>query len=129
MLKWKAYWITLFAILGAMLYWKNYKFYRDKPRYWLWIKTIVEGCMLVLCSIYAVPLLILYACMWLTKPIKKPVLKATVGFFLAIPLMIFGSVALELLIIIGVFGVECLSGEFLMYINERKDKRLNRMVA
>lgn len=130
-MRWKMYWITLLAILGGVLYYKNYRAHTDKTRKWLISKTMIEGTLLVLAASFAPVLLIIFGSLainnWIAVKFPslqgKTAITAIIGFFAGSILMLASGFILEIPVLIGVIGIGMLSNDFLAIYYARREKR------
>ncbi|MGC1580447.1 MAG: hypothetical protein WA766_03135 [Candidatus Acidiferrales bacterium] len=126
-MKWKLYWAALVAALLGVCYFKNTRNYRNKTTTWKAGKSLIECGLLVLAAAFAPILLAIYGSMLITQKIQRPAIRVGVGFLTGIGLTLLLSSFLELVVLLGVFSIELLSGDFLGYWQERRDKRLERV--
>jgi len=122
-MKWSLYWTALISLLFGALYTKNYFNHKDKTIQWNLGKSIIECVLLVLAVAFMPAVIAIYGSMWITKGIKRPGFKILVGFSVGTALMLIMGWALEILVLIGVFGIDILSDDFLSFIKERREQK------
>ncbi len=128
-MKWSVYWTALVGALFGALYLKNNHNHKDKTVQWNLGKSIIECVLLVLAVAFMPAVIAIYGSMWITKGIKRPGFKILVGFSVGTALMIIMGWALEVLVLIGVFGIDILSDDFLGFMAERKQQKRGVVVA
>jgi polyferredoxin len=107
---WLAFWAVAITIVGGLLFWRNTKRYRLKSAVWRMGKSIVELLILVALAAFLPALLIAWIVLWICKPIKRPWARAIVGVVSGIGLALCSHVALEILVILGAFGIDLKTG-------------------
>jgi hypothetical protein len=100
------FWTTLFSFISGILYWRNIKKYKKRSKYWNFCKAISETFVLFLTAIFIPGLLIGWCITWIISPIKKIRLKIIFGIVISILLNCISTIAVELLIIIGIFSID-----------------------
>jgi len=126
-LKWYIYWTILVSVLLGTLYTKNHLNHKNRTWHWNAGKSLIECGLLVLAAAFAPILLAIYGSMLITQKIQRPAIRVGIGFLTGIGLTLLLSSFLELVVLLGVFSIELLSGDFLGYWQERRDKRLERV--
>jgi hypothetical protein len=105
------FWIVLSACLSALLFWRNAKIYPFKPVAWQIVKSACEIAVLLLSALRLPVVLITWCCIWLTRPIRTPWIKATVGAIVGVILSAAALYSMELLLILGVLSIDDITGE------------------
>lgn len=130
-MKWYLYWATLITALLGVLWYKNRHFYPKQTKKWNAGKSLIECGLLVLAAAFMPLILTAYGGYWVTKRIARPGYRIAVGFCTGILMMLMITNFLELVVLIGVFAIEILTGEdgFLGHLEERRLQRDLKMVA
>lgn len=124
-MKWRAYWAALIAALFGVVLFKNYRYYKDRSNSFKLSKTAAETGLLASAAAWMPGLLIVYGSAWATKPLeRRPYLRMGIAAVASVVLMVTTTYVLELTVLIGVFAIELLTGDFVRYLDERKQKRI-----
>jgi hypothetical protein len=124
---WIAFWCALLSCLLGLIFWKNWRM--NKPQSWKWIslKSLIDFALIICSAIWLPPLLIAWAGVWITRPIKHPALRATVGVIVGVFFAICALEAIEVLALFSVLSIDTVTGEagFLghWYAEEQPNKR------
>lgn len=127
-----AFWAATIAFLSGLLLWRNKRKYPSKSVLWLILKSLSELAILVLSALRMPALLCAWIGLWVTRPIKEPWLRTTIGVILGFGLgylMLFG---MEILLILSVFAVDDITGEkngFLKNLKEARNADTKRRVT
>jgi len=105
------FWIVLSACLSALLFWRNTKIYPLRPATWRAAKSAVEIAVLLLWALRLPVVLITWCCIWLTRPIRTPWIKATVGAIAGVILSAAALYSLEVLLLLSVLSIDDITGE------------------
>jgi hypothetical protein len=105
------FWIVLGSLISGLLFWRNAKIYPFKPVAWQIVKSACEITVLLASALWLPVVLISWCSIWLTGPIKATWAKATVGAIAGVILGAFALYSLELLLLIGVFSIDEITGE------------------
>jgi hypothetical protein len=105
------FWIVLSACLCGLLFWRNTKIYPLRSVIWRATKSASEIAVLVLTALRLPVVLITWCCIWLTRPIRTPWIKATVGAVVGVILSATALYSMELLLILGVLSIDDITGE------------------
>lgn len=108
---WIAFWVGLVAGLLGLILWKNWKFNRLESWRWIGLKSVVDFVLILCSAIWLPPLLIAWAGVWITRPIKHPALRATVGVTAGILFAICAAEALEVLALFSIFSIDAVTGQ------------------
>lgn len=73
-------------------------------------KSAAELAVLFLTAAFLPALLIAWLVVWVTRPIKRPWVRTTVGVLTGVLFGFMSNVALEVLIILGVFSIDMKTG-------------------
>lgn len=107
---WLAFWATALAIVGGLLFWRNTRRYFMRSVLWRIGKSLIELVILVTLAAFLPALLIAWIVLWICKPIKKPWARAVVGVLSGVALALCSHVALEVLVVLGAFGIDLKTG-------------------
>ena len=105
------FWIVLSAGLSGLLFWRNTKIYPLRSRAWRAAKSASEIAVLLLAALRLPVVLITWCCIWLTRPIRTPWIKATLGAIAGVILTAAALYSMELLLILGVLSIDDITGE------------------
>ena len=105
------FWIVLGSLISGLLFWRNTKIYPFRSRAWRAAKSASEIAVLLLWALRLPVVLITWCCIWLTRPIRTPWIKATVGAIAGVILTAASLYSLELLLILGTLGIDDITGE------------------
>lgn len=121
-MKWKLYWASMISIMVGLVFWKNHRLYPGKGYTWWITKTVVEAGILVIVTMYAPVLLVVYGSMWITESIniKSNKLKIGLGVLIGMMLALLADLVLEVLVVLGIFSIELVSRDFIKYYLERR---------
>jgi hypothetical protein len=122
------YWLTIGSVLVGLLYWRNTK-YSSNTIWWKLSKSLIELCTLVCISIRFPVLLVSWTVLWLTKPIKTGWIKVTVGAISGAALGFCAIFALEIPLVLSVFGIDQVTGDkegFLSNLRKAKENYEHR---
>lgn len=129
--RWYLYWLVLFGGLLGLLWYKNRQERSDRPWQWIGLKSLVELGVIALSAFYLPAILVLYVTNWaVMKVFKDPNHRLLVmGITLAcsIVLGIIATFAVEAVMLLGIFGIGCVSNEFLHLLAERRTQRETRI--
>jgi hypothetical protein len=104
------FWTISIALVTGLLFWRNSKRYAHRPISFRLTKTLAEFVLIFLSAWRLPALLGAWIGLWLTKPIRDPRIKVTVGVLIA-GLIGFCSVyVMELVILAAVFAVDGITG-------------------
>jgi hypothetical protein len=120
MKKWVAFWVTVTAILGLLLFWKNTKTYAEESVLWRIGKSLIDMGLILLCAIRLPALLIGWCVLWLTKPIEHPALRTTMAILTGMLLAVAGQTAIEILVLLSIFAVDLVTGKQGFLLNWKK---------
>lgn len=105
------FWIVLSACISGLLFWRNAKIYPFRSVAWRAAKSASEIAVLLLSALRLPVVLIAWCCIWLTRPIRTPWIKATVGAIVGVILSAAALYSMELLLILGVLSIDDITGE------------------
>ena len=105
------FWIVLSACISGLLLWRNTKIYPFRSVAWRATKSASEIAVLLLSALCLPIVLITWCCIWLTRPIKTPWIKATLGAVVGVILSAAALYSMELLLILGVLSIDDITGE------------------
>ena len=105
-----AFWATAIAVLGGLLFWRNRTKYQSKSSAWLLGKSGVELLILFLTAAFMPALLIVWLVVWATRSIENPWLRTILGVVTGIVFGFVSNVAVEVLVILGVFSIDMKTG-------------------
>lgn len=103
------------AGLFAIAWWKNAKSYSWKSIDWRIGKSTVDVFLVVLAALFAPALLVGWTVMWLTRGVRRRGIQVTLAVILGIIFSSISGVALEVLCVLGIFGVDLLTGKQGLY--------------
>lgn len=118
-----AFWAATIVFLSGLLFWRNRRKYPGKALLWLITKSGTELALLIVSAIRLPALLCAWIGLWVTRPIKEPWLRTTVGILVAAALGYMSIFAMEVILILSVFSIDEVTGEstgFLKNFNEAK---------
>lgn len=124
LIKWRVYWASMLTGLCIVLLIKNWYMYTNKNWRFKIGKSIIEGVLLVAFAVWIPAFLVVYSSMWLTQRIDRPAIRTAASILAGIGLTVLGGRFLEALVIMGCFGIELLSRDFLSYYREHREQRL-----
>jgi hypothetical protein len=105
-----AFWSVALATLGGLLFWRNKRKYARKSVPWLLGKSAVELLILGLTAAFSPALLIVWLVTWVTRPIETPWLRTVIGVLTGVTFGFLSNVAVEVLLILGVFSIDMKTG-------------------
>jgi len=105
------FWIVLSACISGLLFWRNTRIYPFRSVAWRAVKSVSEIAVLLLSALCLPVVLITWCCIWLTRPIKTPWIKATVGAVVGVILSATAVYSMELLLILGALSIDDITGE------------------
>ena len=105
------FWIVLGSLISGLLLWRNAKIYPFRSAAWRAAKSATEIAVLLLSALYLPVVLITWCCIWLTRPIRTPWIKATVGAVVGVILSAAALYSMELLLILGALSIDDITGE------------------
>ena len=105
------FWIVLSAGISGLLLWRNTKIYPLRSVTWRATKSASEIAVLLLSALCLPIVLITWCCIWLTRPIRTPWIKATLGAVVGVILSAAALYSMELLLILGVLSIDDITGE------------------
>jgi len=105
------FWIVLSAGISGLLLWRNTKIYPFRSAAWRATKSASEIAVLLLSALCLPIVLITWCCIWLTRPIRTPWIKATLGAVVGVILSAAALYSMELLLILGVLSIDDITGE------------------
>lgn len=106
-----AFWGVLLTLVSTLLFWRNTRRYPARSVIWRIVKSASEIVLLLLSALRLPVVLISWCSVWLSKPIETPWIRATFGAIAGIILGFLALYAMELLILIGVFSIDDITGE------------------
>jgi hypothetical protein len=106
-----AFWAATIVFLSGLLLWRNKRKYPSKRVYWLITKSLTELTIVVTSAIRMPALLCAWISLWVTKPIKEPWLRTTVGVLLAVGLGWLALFGMEVILLLSVLAVDDITGE------------------
>lgn len=114
--KWHAYWAGIAAAMLAVNFWRNRRKYREESRRWCVGKSVVDTSLVCLLAVFCPPLLIAYSVLWLAQFISdEPIWKTTFSVIAGISLAAVGGWFLEVVLIVGLFAIDLVTGRFLYH--------------
>jgi hypothetical protein len=121
---WILFWTGLLASLFGLILWKNWKINRTWPWKWIGLKSSVDFLLILCSAIWLPPLLIAWAGMWITRPIKHPALRVTVGVATSLLFAICAAEAIEILVLFSILSIDSVTGEqgFLGHWRQLEDR-------
>ncbi len=105
------FWIVISTCISGLLLWRNTKIYPLRSVAWRAAKSACEIAILLLSALFLPVVLITWCCIWLTRPIRTPWIKATVGAVVGVILSAAALYSMELLLILGAFSIDDITGE------------------
>ena len=105
------FWLVLGSLISGLLFWRNRKIYPLKPVAWRIVKSAGEIAVLLLSALWLPVVLITWCCIWLTRPVRTPWIKATVGAVVGVILSAAALYSMELLLILGALSIDDITGE------------------
>lgn len=115
----KLLWVGVSAVLFGVAYWKNTKSYPTTKWYIRLVKAIADVAIVVLMAIFCPGLLIAYIAIWLTGPFENKHAQAATGFASMLLFTHLAGVALEFIVIAGLFAIDLVTGQVLVRTNKR----------
>lgn len=106
-----AFWTATIVFLSGLLLWRNKRKYPAKTVKWLMTKSLTELTILVASAIRLPALLCAWIGLWVTKPIRQPWLRVTVGVLTTVVLGYLSLFAMEVVLILSVFSIDEITGE------------------
>lgn len=105
------FWAILASIVSGLLFWRNTRRYPRRSVTWRIAKSVSEIILLLLTAVRLPVILVSWCGIWLSRPIQTPWIRATVGAVAGIVLGFLALYAMELLILIGVFSIDDITGD------------------
>ena len=105
------FWAVLLSAVSGLLVWRNTRRYPTKSVIWRIVKSVSEIVLLLLSALRLPIVLISWCSVWITRPIKTPWIRATIGALAGMILGFLALYAMELLILVGVFSIDDITGE------------------
>ncbi len=111
---WRAYWGSVGLLLFGIRLYFNHRQYPAKSRAWKGFKAAVDSSLTCLMAAFCPALLIGYCGLWIARQFKGDGLSKTIVVTTAsVVLGLVGGWFLEVLLIIGVFGSDLVTGKLL----------------
>jgi hypothetical protein len=124
MTNWKVYWGALFASLFAVSLWRNNRKYRERSRWFRLGKAFMDAALVSLLATFCPPLLIAYCVLWATQFIPGDhVIKTTCSVVAGLSFTLIGGFFLEVLLVLGVFAIDLVTGKFFHHWTTAKQPR------
>lgn len=105
------FWIVLSSLISGLLLWRNTKIYPHRSVAWRTVKSASEIVVLLLSALCLPVVLITWCCIWLTRPIRTPWIKATAGAVVGVILSATALYSMELLLFLGTLSIDDITGE------------------
>jgi len=118
--RYRLFWAALVAALLGLAFWKNSQSYPGKSRLWRLGKAVIDTGLVVLMVTYAPALLLIYVVMWLTSPFRNRITQVTTAFASVLIISHLAGVVFEAVAVLGVFGVDLLTGQVLARMEKRE---------
>jgi hypothetical protein len=122
--RYRLFWAALVAALLGLAFWKNSQSYPRKSWLWRLGKAVVDTGLVVLLTIYAPALLLMYVVIWLTSPFKNKIIQVTTAFASILAITHLAGVVFEAVAVLGVFAVGLLTGQVLARMDKRERNKL-----
>jgi hypothetical protein len=116
---------SMCTVVSGLLFWRNSARYPTKSVIWRAIKSIIELGLILLTAIRLPVMLVSWTCLWLTRPVDQPWLKITLGVIFGVTLGFVSAYFLELLIILGIFSVDEITGDKQGFLSNLAKARKN----
>ena len=124
MTNWKVYWGALFASLFTVSLWHNNRKYKERSRWFRLGKAFMDAALVSLLATFCPPLLIAYCVLWATQFIPgDSVIKTTCSVVAGLSFTLIGGFFLEVLLVLGVFAIDLVTGKFFHHWTTAKQQR------
>ena len=117
--RYRLFWAALLAALLGLAFWKNSRSYPGRSRFWRLGKAVIDAGLVVVLTVYAPALLLMYVVVWLTSPFKNRIVQATAAFASVLAVTHLAGVVFEAVAVLAVFAVDLLSGQVVARMNKR----------
>jgi len=117
--RYRLFWAALLAALLGLAFWKNSRSYPGRSRLWRLGKAVVDAGLVIILTVYAPALLLMYVVVWLTSPFKNRIVQATAAFASVLAVTHLAGVVFEAVAVLAVFAVDLLSGQVVARMNKR----------
>jgi hypothetical protein len=108
--QWKWFWVALWSLLIGSVFTRNMFKYKDQPIWWNLGKSLLDTIVIVLSALFLPPFLIATDVAWIISFAKKKWLKITIGIASSVILGVVSAYAMEVVILLGIFGVDAKTG-------------------
>jgi len=122
--RYRLFWAALMAALLGLAFWKNSQSYPHKSRLSRLGKAAIDTGMVMLMTVYAPALLLMYVVVWLTSPFKNRITQVTTAFASVLIVSHLAGVIFEAVPMLGVFAVDLLTGQVLARMDKRQRNTL-----
>ena len=117
--RYRLFWAAAMAALLGLAFWKNSRSYPGRSRLWRLGKAVVDAGLVIILTVYAPALLLMYVVVWLTSPFKNRIVQATAAFASVLAVTHLAGVVFEAVAVLAVFAVDLLSGQVVARMNKR----------
>jgi hypothetical protein len=108
--QWKWFWYILWTVLIGSVLTRNIIKYKEQPIIWNLGKSLLDTIVIVVSALFLPPFLIATDVAWIVGFIHKKWLKVAVGIVSGISLGIASAYIMEVVILLGIFGVDNKTG-------------------
>ena len=117
--RYRLFWAALMAALLGLAFWKNSWSYPGRSWLWRLGKAVVDAGLVLLLTVYAPALLLMYVVVWLTSPFKNKVVQATAAFASVLVVTHLAGVVFEAVAVLAIFAVDLLTGQVVARMRKR----------
>ena len=117
--RYRLFWAALMAALLGLAFWKNSQSYPARSRLWRLGKAVVDAGLVLVLTVYAPALLLMYVVVWLTSPFKNRVIQTTTAFASVLAVTHLAGAVFEAVAVLAIFAVDLLTGQVVARMNKR----------
>ena len=117
--RYQLFWATLVVALLGLAFWKNSQSYPARSRLWRLGKAVVDAGLVLVLTVYAPALLLMYVVVWLTSPFKNRVIQTTTAFASVLAVTHLAGAVFEAVAVLAIFAVDLLTGQVVARMNKR----------
>ena|SRR5664280_977201 len=116
--KWYAYWAALATAMFGVSLWRNWRKYKGRSKKFIFVKAAVDALFVGALAAFCPPLLIAYCVLQLAKYVKGDAIwKTTFSVVAGMTLSAVGGWFVELVLVVGLFAADLVTGRFLHHWN------------
>ena len=107
---WRLFWISLWVLLIGTIFTRNVIKYKKEKISWKLGKSFLDTLVIVISALFIPSFLISLDAVWIGSFFENRWIKLLVSLFCGILLGVFGTYAMELIVLMGIFSVDSKTG-------------------